>query len=65
MYARYDVNHKNVFTNAEVYRLEENDPAYTFAIPKQVLEFDAGMPDNVRPKREYIRTITSKDLEIK
>ena len=65
VYARYDVNHKNVFTNAEVYRLEENDPAYTFAIPKQVLEFDAGMPDNVRPKREYIRTITSKDLEIK
>lgn len=36
----------------ETYVLEENDPAYVFAIPKNVLEFDKEpMPDNERPER--------------
>ena len=36
----------------ETYVLEENDPAYVFAIPKTVLEFDTEpMPDNERPER--------------
>lgn len=35
------------------YILEEDDPAYTFAIPKSVIENDlVGMPDNPREKRE-------------
>lgn len=58
VYTRYDVDHRNVFMNAEVYRLEEGDPAYTFAIPKSVIEFDLGMPDNPREKREYVRVIS-------
>lgn len=34
------------------YVLEEDDPAYVFAIPKNVLEFDTKpMPDNERPER--------------
>lgn len=34
------------------YILEEDDLAYTFAIPKNVIEFDlVGMPDNPREKR--------------
>ena len=37
----------------EVYLLEEDDLAYTFAIPKSVLEFDTGMPDNLREQRKY------------
>lgn len=54
VYARYDIDNQNIFIDAEVYRLEKNDPAYTFAIPKSVLEFDSGMPDNPRNKREYM-----------
>lgn len=64
VYARYDVDHRNLFINAEVFRLEKNDPAYTFAIPKQVLEFDTGMPDNLRQDREYVRLITEQDTEV-
>ena len=55
VYAIYDWENKNVFEYAEVYQLNEDDPAYVFAIPKSVLEFDTGMPDNIREKREYVR----------
>lgn len=35
------------------YVLKENDPAYTFAIPKKIIDFDlVSMPDNPREKRE-------------
>lgn len=35
------------------YILQEDDLAYTFAIPKKVIDFDlVGMPDNLREKRE-------------
>lgn len=64
VYARYDVDHRNVFINAEVYRLEKGDPAYTFAIPKSVLEFDLGMPDNLRQKREYVRLISKIEEDV-
>ena len=53
----YDTDNRNVFQAAEIYRLEVDDPAYTFAIPKAVLEFDQGMPDNPREIREYVSTI--------
>lgn len=45
------------FKYAEVYQLKEDDLAYVFAIPKSVLEFDKGMPDNIRENREYVRLI--------
>ena len=38
-------------------QLKEDDLAYVFAIPKSVLEFDKGMPDNIRENREYVRLI--------
>lgn len=58
----YDVDNAT-FQYAEVYQLEEDDPAYTFAIPKDVLNFDSGMPDNPREIREYVRTIVPNDDE--
>lgn len=57
----YDSDNRNIFQSAEIYRLEINDPAYTFAIPKDVLNFDTGMPDNPRETREYIKTIVPDD----
>ena len=57
IYALYDYDNRSIFKYAERYRLEVDDPAYTFAIPKSVLEFDLGMPDNFRPKREYTNLI--------
>jgi hypothetical protein len=35
------------------YVLEENDPAYTLPIPQEVLTFNTGMENNVRPWRNY------------
>lgn len=53
MFSIYDWDHQNLFKYGEVYLLEEDDLAYTFAIPKSVLEFDTGMPDNLREQRKY------------
>lgn len=45
-------NSANVLERTATYVLEEDDPAYVFAIPKNVLEFDTKpMPDNQRPER--------------
>ncbi len=57
VYAVYDWDNRNLFKYGEVYRLEKDDPAYTFAIPKSVLEFDRGMVDNPREKRNYLRLV--------
>ena len=54
----YNYNNQLEFISARVYCLEKNDPAYTLSIPKSVLEFDTGMPDNTRPIRKSVRTIT-------
>ena len=52
-YALYDADGR--LTSNKTYVLEEDDPAYIFAIPKNVLEFDATpMPDNERPERNPI-----------
>lgn len=63
VFAVYDWDNKNLLKYGEVYRLEEDDPAYTFAIPKSVLEFDTGMPDNLREKRTYTRLVYKNDEE--
>ena len=63
VYAVYDWDHKNVFKYGEVYQLLEDDPAYVFAIPKSVLEFDTGMPDNLREDREYVRLVYRNTLD--
>lgn len=57
VFAVYDWDYKNLLKYGEVYQLEEDDLAYTFAIPKSVLEFDTGMPDNLREKRTYTRLV--------
>ena len=63
VYAVYDWDHKNVFKYGEVYQLLEDDPAYVFAIPKSVLEFDTGMSDNLREDREYVRLVYRNTLD--
>ena len=55
VFALYDWENRSVFQYAEVYQLNVDDPAYVFAIPKSVLDFDKGMPDNIREDREYVR----------
>lgn len=63
VYAVYDWDGKSLLKYGEVYRLEEDDLAYTFAIPKSVLEFDTGMPDNPREKREYTHLVFRENKE--
>lgn len=63
VFAIYDVDNKNLLKYGEVYLLNEDDLAYTFAIPKSVLEFDIGMPDNLREKRTYTRLVYRYDDE--
>ena len=46
-------------SDLEVFRLEIDDPAYVFSIPKSVLEFDTDMPDNVRPMRRLTEVINA------
>lgn len=51
-------NGNTILQHTEIFRLEENDAAYTFSIPKSVLKFDTGMPDNTpRPERDPIEII--------
>ena len=35
------------------FTLEENDDAYTLPIPHEVIQFNTGMEDNIRPWRKY------------
>lgn len=54
-----------LFEFSQLYVLEEDDPAYTFAIPKSVIDADLiGMPDNPREKREMERLVNDdKDFK--
>lgn len=56
IYRRYSVyNSDNILEKTYVYVLDENDPAYTFDIPKSVKEFDVvPMIGNERPVRNAI-----------
>lgn len=45
-------NDDRAFQETQIYVLEENDPAYTFQIPRKVVEFDPTTPLNPRNKRE-------------
>ena len=59
VFAVYDWDSKMKFMRGEVFRLEIDDPAYVFSIPKSVLEFDTDMPDNVRPMRRLTEVINA------
>lgn len=48
----YDSNTREL-TQTEIYRLPAGDPAYTFSIPKSVVEFEPGTVNNPRAAREY------------
>lgn len=56
-YAVYDWDNKNRPIRRELYKLNQDDAAYTFSIPKSVLEFDRTIPDNPREIRKAIEEI--------
>lgn len=60
-FACYNWDYKALLMYVQIYELQENDPAYTFAIPKKVLEFDQGMPDNPRETRTYSEIIYNEE----
>jgi len=51
-YTVYD-NNSDALIQTEIYRLPAGDPAYTFLIPKSVIEFEPGLVNNPRNSREY------------
>lgn len=51
-YSVFDLNKKTLI-QTEIYRLPAGDPAYTFALPKSVVEFERGLIDNPRNIRLY------------
>lgn len=59
-YNAYTVN--SSFITTHYYRLPAGDPAYTFAIPSKVVDFDKkAMPNNPRPERKEVRIIQEAD----
>lgn len=57
VYNAYNFNDRNRADKTVVYKLNQDDLAYTFAIPKSVLEFDRSMPNNPRDGRNSILEI--------
>lgn len=57
IYARYIQDNRYTFDQAELYRLEENDPAYTFRIPASIRDFHNEMPDNIRNPRKALASV--------
>jgi len=53
-YTYYTGTGNGEMTRRHRYVLEENDPAYTLAIPNEVLDYNVGMPNNERPIRTYV-----------
>ncbi len=51
-YSVYNIN-TNALIQTEIYRLPAGDPAYTFPLPKSVIEFESGLENNPRNTREY------------
>lgn len=63
-YACYDWESRRVFQYTQVYQLLEDDLAYTFAIPESVREFDTGMENNLREKRDPVKLLDINSEEI-
>ena len=59
-YAVYNWDDKNKPVKTQVYKLNIDDLAYTFNIPKSVLEFDRAMQDNPREIKKPIIEIPFK-----
>ncbi|TXH54487.1 MAG: RagB/SusD family nutrient uptake outer membrane protein [Bacteroidia bacterium] len=53
-YTVYNWDDKNKPVKTLIYKLDKDDLAYTFNIPKAVLDFDRTMPDNPRMVRKPI-----------
>lgn len=48
---------------SQIFVLEEHDPAYTFALPESVIEFDnVPMPDNPRKERKPLKNSADDEL---
>ncbi len=53
----YDWNDRNRAVKTVIYKLNQDDLAYTFSIPRSVLDFDRSMPNNLREVRKPILEI--------
>ena len=49
----YSSHTSTTMTERRRFVLEANDDAYTLPIPQEVINFNTGMPNNVRPWRQY------------
>lgn len=59
-YSVYDWDNRNIHIKTDIYKLGKDDDAYTFSIPKSVLEFDRGLINNPRTSRKPVEVISSK-----
>lgn len=60
----FNVYNDNGFSYARTYVLNENDPAYTFALPKAVVKFDKiPMEDNPREDRKPVKADEEEDKD--
>ncbi len=51
-------------SHTQIFRLEKNDKAYTFALPESVIQFDnVPMEDNPRDSREPLKADTEEETE--
>ena len=60
-FARYNES-TYLLTRIDIYELLPNDLAYTFQIPKAVLDFDTGMGSNPREQRTVAGTVNLNKL---
>lgn len=51
IYYQYESRNSTTLIQKREYVLQPYDPAYTLAIPKEVLDFNTGMQNNERPER--------------
>lgn len=57
----YNWDDRNLPIKSALYKLNKGDLAYTFPIPKAVIDFDRGMPNNLREVRKSILEINYKN----
>lgn len=60
-FAIYDYDMRNRFLSARLYKLEIDDPAYVFQIPRQLLQLEPNQIPNEREDRDFDRFVFKSD----
>lgn len=63
-YTEYTDSYGEEAARTIAYTLEENDPAYTLALPEEVLDFQNSLGSNFRPSRAGADYVPSYDMEV-